>query len=214
MKKVLVILFVLALCSSVYAEEEVINLPEPVKTGGLPLMEAISNRQSSSNFQDTELPDKDLATLLWAAGGINRPDGKLVYPTAVNAQDIIIFAFTKSGVYRFNPDSNSLTVIEHGDYRPYAAVQDFGAKSAVNLVYVQDTSRWPKGFKATPEQIREAGFSHAGFSMQNVYLYAASQNWGAHCVMSMNYEKLPEILSLTETQSLILGICVGPLTQE
>ena len=214
MKKLLALLLVLALSIPAFAEEEVIKLPAPVKTGGIPLMEAINLRKSLSSFQDTELTDKDLATLLWAAGGINRDDGKLVYPSAMDTRDLIIYAFTKAGVCRYNPESHSLTVIEKGDYRPYAAVQPFGAKAAVNLVYVQDSSRWPKNFRGTPEQIKQAGFSHAGFSMQNVYLYAASQSWGAHCVMSMNYEKLPEILGLTKSQSLILAICVGPLTQE
>ena len=213
MKKLLALLLVLALSVPAFAEEEVIKLPEPVKAGGLPLMEAINLRQSSSNFQDTELTDKDLATLLWTAGGINREDGKLVYPSAMNTRDLIIFAFTKAGVYRYTPESSTLTVIEKGDYRNYAAIQPFGAKAAVNLVYVQELSRCPD-IPATLEQKKQAGFSHAGFSMQNVYLYAASQGWGAHCVMSMNYEKLPEILNLTETQSLILAICVGPLTQE
>ena len=213
MKKLLVLVLVLALSVPVFAEDEVLNLPEPVKAGGLPLMEAINLRKSLSNFQDTELTDKDLATLLWAAGGINREDGKLVYPSAMDTRDLIIFVFTKAGVYRYNPESHTLTVIEKGDYRSYAAVQPFGAKAAVNLVYVQELSRWPD-IPATLEQKKQAGFSHAGFSMQNVYLYAASQGWGAHCVMSMNYEKLPEILNLTPTQSLVLGICVGPLTQE
>ena len=167
MKKFLVLLMLLTLAVPVSAEEEIINLPEPAKTGGIPLMQAISLRKSSSSFQDTELPAKDLAALLWAAGGINREDGKLVYPTAMDTKDIIIFAFTKSGVCRHNPENNSLTVIQTGDYRPYAAVQDFGAKAAVNLVYVQDSSRWPK-INVTPEQIKQAGFSHTGFSMQNV----------------------------------------------
>ena len=213
MKKVIALLMLLVLALPVCAEEEIIQLPEPAKTGGIPLMQAISLRKSSSSFQDTELPAKDLATLLWAAGGINREDGKLVYPTAMDTKDIIIFVFTKSGVCCYNPESNSLTVIQKGDYRSYAAVQPFGAKAAVNLVYVQDTSRWPK-IDATPEQVKQAGFSHAGFSMQNVYLYAASQGWGARTVMSMNYEKLPEILGLTSTQSLILAQCVGPLMSE
>ncbi|MBQ7154654.1 MAG: SagB/ThcOx family dehydrogenase [Synergistaceae bacterium] len=214
MKKLLVLLMLVMFCGSALAEEEIISLPQPVKTGGLPLMEAISLRRSSSNFQDTELTDKDLATLLWSAGGVNREDGKRVFPSALNTQDIIIFAFTKSGVYRYNHDNNSLTVIEHGDYRNYGAVQPFGAKAAVVLVYVQDVAKWPEKVPASLEQKKQAGFSHTGFSMQNVYLYAASQGWGARTVMSMNYEKLPEILGLTETQHLVLAQCVGPLTQE
>lgn len=214
MKKFFALLLVLIMSIPAFSEEEIITLPEPAKTGGLPLMEAISLRRSSANYQDTELTDKDLATLLWAAAGINRDDGKRVFPSAMNTQDIIIFAFTKSGVYRYNHESNSLAVIEKGDYRNYAAVQPFGAKAAVNLVYVQDVSRWPEKVPATLEQKKQAGFAHAGFSMQNVYLYAASQGWGARTVMSMNYEKLPEILRLTENQYLMLTICFGPLAQE
>ena len=214
MKKFLVLLFVLIMSVPALCEEETINLPEPVKTGGLPLMETVSMRHSSENFQDTELPDKDLANLLWAAAGINRDNGKRVFPSAMNTQDIIVFAFTKSGVYRYNPESNSLTVFAKGDYRNYAAVQPFGAKAAVNLVYVQDVSRWPEKVPATLEQKKQAGFAHTGFSMQNVYLYAASQGWGARTVMSIDYEKLPEILKLTETQYLVLTICFGPTTQK
>ena len=210
MKKFLLCLMLLALCVPAFCEEEIITLPAPDKTGGLPVMEALALRKSSRNFRDTELAADELSALLWAAGGVNRPDGKLVYPTAMNARDLIIFAFTKSAVYRYNPEPHTLTVIERGDYRSCAAVQDFGAKAAVNLVYVQDSSRWPK-IDATPEQVRQAGFAHTGFSMQNVYLYAVSQGWGARAVMSMNYEKLPELLKLTKTQALILAQCVGPL---
>ena len=210
MKKFLLAVLVLCLSTCAFAEEETLPLPAPVKTGGLPILEAVALRKSSSNFQDTELTDKQLSTLLWVAGGVNRDNGKLVYPSAMNTRDLVIYAFTKSGVYRYNPESNSLTVIERGDYRPYAAVQPFGANAAVNLVYVQDVSRWPD-IPAPLEQKKQDGFSHAGFSMQNVYLYAASEGWGAHCVQSMNREKLPEILGLTDTQSLVLTICVGPL---
>lgn len=213
MKKFLLCVMVLALSVPAFCEEEIITLPAPVKTGGLPVMEAIAQRKSSRNYQDTELAIEDLSNLLWAAGGVNRPDGHLVYPTAMNTQDLIIFAFTKSGVCRYNPESHTLTVIERGDYRNYAAVQDFGARAAVNLVYVQDSSRWPK-IRTTPEQVRQAGFAHTGFSMQCVYLFAASQGWGARTVMSMNYEKLPGLLKLTQTQSLILAQCVGPLEKE
>ena len=53
MKKLLALLLVLALSVPTLAEEEVINLPAPVKTGGLPLMEAINLRKSLSSFHDT-----------------------------------------------------------------------------------------------------------------------------------------------------------------
>jgi hypothetical protein len=40
----------------------------------MPLMEALSLRQSPRSFDDREIADDMLASPLWAAFGINRPD--------------------------------------------------------------------------------------------------------------------------------------------
>ena len=46
-----------------------------------------------------------------------KDNGKLTYPTASNIQDIVIFAFTKSGAYRYNPEEHSITLVADGDHR-------------------------------------------------------------------------------------------------
>ena len=59
---------------------ETIQLPAPNTKGGMPLMQALSERKSAREFSSEELSRQVLANLLWAAYGVNRPDGKLTAP--------------------------------------------------------------------------------------------------------------------------------------
>jgi hypothetical protein len=43
-----------------------IELPQPVKTGGMPLMEALAERSTSREFSEKEIDMQTLANLLWA----------------------------------------------------------------------------------------------------------------------------------------------------
>lgn len=49
-------------------------LPAANTTGGLPLMQALAQRQSLREFDPAPLPLQMLSDLLWAAAGINRPE--------------------------------------------------------------------------------------------------------------------------------------------
>ena len=211
MKKALCLFLVLALlCVPAFAAED-IKLPAPEKSGGIGVLDAVAARQSVGDFEDTELTLEQLSTLLWVAGGINRDNGKLTYPTASNIQDMIIFAFTKSGTYRYNPSEHSLTLVAEGDNRALTGGQPFVAKAAVDLLYIQDASKWTGiGRKTPPEVILNCGFAHAGLSMQGVYLYAMSQGWGARTRMNFDREGLTKLLDLKENHNFTLMQCVGP----
>ena len=214
MKKVfaLVVMFALLGVSVAFAGDGDIKLPEPEKTGGIGVLDAVAARQSVGDFEDTELTLEQLSTLLWVAGGINRDNGKLTFATAMNAQDMIIFVFTKSGTYRYNPSGHSLTLIAEGDNRALTGGQPFVAKAAVDLLYIQDAEKLAKltGGRMTPELVLSCGFAHAGLSMQGVYLYAASQGWGARTRMNFDREGLTKLLGLTENHNFTLMQCVGP----
>lgn len=213
MKKFFALFVVLALFSvpSFAADSETIKLPEPEKTGGIGVLDAIAARQSVGDFEDTELTPQQLSTLLWVASGVNRENGKLTYATASNIQDIILFVFTREGTYRYNPAEHSLTLIEKGDNRVLTGSQPFVAKAAVDLLYVQDASKWTAtGRKIPAEAILNCGFAHAGLSMQNVYIYAASQGWGARTRMNFDRAGLAKLLGLTKDHNFTLMQCVGP----
>ena len=207
MKKLVVaLLLVMMLCPAVFAED--IALPEPEKSGGIGVVDAVAARQSVGDFVDTELTMQQLSNLLWIAGGINRENGKLTYATASNFQDMVIYAFTKSAVYRYNPQNHSVTAVADGDYRKLTGGQPFVAKAAVDLLYIQDTGKWPEGRPA--DVVLNCGFAHAGLSMQNVYLYAASLGWGARTRMNFDRDALRELLKLTDKHNFTLMQCVGP----
>ena len=73
------------------AELKPIQLPKPQMEGGKPLMQALKERQTSRAFSDQKLSEQVLANLLWAADGVNRPDGKRTAPSAVNWQEVDIY---------------------------------------------------------------------------------------------------------------------------
>ena len=65
------------------------SLPSPTKSAKMTLMEALQQRHSVREFSDKAVSDADLAELLWAACGINRPDTKkITAPSALHAPDI------------------------------------------------------------------------------------------------------------------------------
>jgi hypothetical protein len=79
---------------SAYAQE-VIKLPAPKTEGGMPLMQALKERHSSREFSSEKLPLTTLSNLLWAAWGINRPDGHHTAPSARNFQEMDVYAAKK-----------------------------------------------------------------------------------------------------------------------
>src|SRR5664279_4891204 len=78
---------------SVAGQQAAIQLPKPKMTGGMPLMQALAQRQTTRAFADKPLPLQTLSNLLWAAFGINRPrDVKTglgrTAPSAMNRQEV------------------------------------------------------------------------------------------------------------------------------
>ena len=81
---VLIPVFMFTCFSSLFAEgPKSVQLPSPQLEGGKPLMQVLKDRQSAREFSAEKLPMQVLSNLLWAAGGINRPDsGKRTAPSA------------------------------------------------------------------------------------------------------------------------------------
>jgi SagB-type dehydrogenase family enzyme len=183
-------------------------LPKPATSGGKPLMQALQERKSSRDFKPGRLSDQTLSNLLWAAAGINRPDGRRTAPTARNVQDIDIYVATADGVYLYDPKAHALHLVVSGDHRKATGTQAFVADAAVNLVYVSDAAKMGK----TPEQdkLLYAGV-HAGAVAQNVYLFCASEGLGAVVRASLNRDELAKLLKLRPEQRIVVAQSVGPI---
>lgn len=183
-----------------------IQLPPPQTTGGRPLMQVLSDRKSTREFGPGTLSPQTLSNLLWAAFGINRPDGRRTAPSAMNWQEVSIYVAAPEGVYVYDAKANALNPVVAGDYRAATGTQSFVKDAAVNLVYVSDLSKAAGAATSDAEMYTAAD---VGFIAQNVYLYCASEGLVTVVRASIDRPALAKILSLQPNQKIILAQSVG-----
>ena len=83
MKKLLAALLFIICCNTIHAQQSKdIQLKAPQKKAGAKVMQAFNERKSTRSFDSKELDLQTISNLLWAANGINRPDGKRTAPSA------------------------------------------------------------------------------------------------------------------------------------
>ena len=190
----------LVLCANtVFAEAKTetilqdIILPAPVKTGGMPLMDALSARKTERTFSKEALPLEMVSNILWAANGINRPDGKRTAPSAKNLQEIKIFVVLPEGLYAYLPNENALKAVTKDDYRPILG------KYPLTLLYVADLSLQSKHMASVD----------CGFIGQNVYLFSAANGLNAWFRADINQTVLSAKMRLGLSQEVLFAQTVG-----
>jgi nitroreductase len=197
MKK-LFILAIISLMASVTINAEV--LPQPNTTGGKPLMQVMNQRASSRDYkQGMTVSKQDLSNMLWAAWGITH-DGKHTVATAMNRQELILYVVTPTEVSRYNPEANTLTTVNTGDYRKFSTMQDFAAIAPINIVLVVDTSK--------QERPEFQGYT-AGAASQNIYLYCAQAGLKSVVRAGFDRENLPKALKLSANERILFVQTVG-----
>ncbi len=188
-------------------EAAAVRLPAPRTDGGMPLMRALAARHSEREFGAARLPPQVLSNLLWAAWGVNRPDGHRTAPSASNRQEIDIYVVLPDGAYVWDAKANVLNPVAPGDLRQATGSQPFVATAAANLVYVADMSK--AGRPATdPQQAINVG-ADAGVIVQNVYLFCASEGLVSVVRASVPREALARQLKLRDAQLVVLAQSVG-----
>ena len=188
-------------------ETSIIKLPQPQVEGGKPLMDCLKARQSQREFSPEKLSPQLLSNLLWAAYGINRPDsGKRTAPSAVNWQNIDLYLATADGLFLYEAKEHALVQVLKEDIRALTGTQDFVKVAPVNLVYVGDYARIPRG---TDEDKRFYSGAHAAFIAQNVYLFCASEGLATVVRASINREELAKAMKLRLEQKIMLAQTVG-----
>ncbi|MDR1397851.1 MAG: nitroreductase family protein [Desulfarculales bacterium] len=155
---------------------EILILPPPVKTGGMPLMEALAARRSNRNISPQPLSEQQISDLLWAVWGVNRPDGRHTVPVANNRQDLAVYVVLAGGVWVYEP-------VEHVLIRKVDQnlLSRFGDAPLV-LAYAG-----PQSSYASP--------LHVGSLYQNAGLYCASSGL-ANIVRSTGANSLDDVLTM------------------
>lgn len=183
-----------------------IQLSKPPVSGENPLLQLLGRRMSSREFSSEPLPMGVLSSLLWAAFGINRPDGKRTAPSARNQQEIDIYVATGTGLYLYDAKANLLNPILAEDIRGMTGRQPYVREAAVNFVYVADYSKM-----GTSTDEEKAFFSAAdtGFISGNVYLYCASQGLATVVRAYIDRPTLASVMKLRPEQKIILAQSIG-----
>ncbi len=170
---------------------DTISLPKPDLTRGDTIMQAFAKRRSTREFATKELSRQDLADLLWAANGINRPEsGKRTAPSAMNRQDVKLYVCTPQVSYLYDHKKHQLLPLSQGDARPEQA-------APICLILVTDTNQsWAA--------------IDAGIVSQNISIFCAGVNLATCPKASIkNKSQLAKSLKLQGQQTIMLYHPIG-----
>jgi nitroreductase len=181
-----------------------ITLPQPQTDGGRPLMQVLKDRKTTRDFAADKLSPQVLSNLLWAAFGVNRPDGRRTAPSAMNRQEIDIYVATADGLFIYDAKGNKLVPALAQDVRAATGTQSFAATAPLDLVYVADLAK--AGSEPDADLYTAAD---TGFIAQNVYLYCASEGLATVVRGSVDRAALAKAMKLRSDQKIILAQTVG-----
>lgn len=205
-KRTSLILLLLTGVAALAQTADSIVLPPPDTSGGKPLMRVLKERKTERDFRAQKLSPQVLSNLLWAAFGINRPDGRRTAPSAFNRQEIAIYAALPDGVYLYDAKALRLDKIISGDLRAATGTEAFVAEAYLNLVYVADYAKMPDTSDA--EKVLYSA-ADTGFIGQNVYLYCASEGLATVIRGGIDRDALGKTLKLGPAQKITLAQSVG-----
>lgn len=192
-----------------------IPLPASRRVGTLSLEAALAARRSVRTLARDTIALADVGQLLWAANGVNRPDGHRTIPSAggTNALEVRLLAARvrglAPGIYRYRPAGHSLDLVRPGDpltelltaaRQPW--IGDAAAVIALSAVYQRTAQRY--GARAERYVPIEAGSA-----AQSVYLQCAALGLGTTYVGSFNDSALARILSLPADETPLGLLPVG-----
>lgn len=172
------------------------------------LKEILNERKSIRKFaEDKPVTDNVMLDILWAANGINREDGRRTAPSAVNAQDIVMYVCKSEGTYLYHPQTEELDQISGTDIRPIiASFNKFALTNPVILL----CSDYTKFARFSPEAAAKYGAMDAGYVSQNIYIYCAANNMATvACAPSMDNAAVQKALMLPETMVPLIYHPVG-----
>jgi nitroreductase len=183
-----------------------LDLPSPRGAGGQPLIETLKLRRSTREYSDRPLPAQALSDLLWAAFGVNRPNGDRTAPYWRHVMVMDIYVAMADGVWLYEPKAHTLLPYLKDDIRAETGLQDFVAAAPLNLVYVAHGDRMTD---VSVEERRLYASVDAAFIGENVYLFCASEGLGTVFRGAVDYSKLARVLRLPDQEFVTFAQTVG-----
>lgn len=193
MLKTIGVLMVSFMATSALAAD--IKLPAPDKTNTTTLIQALEQRHSDREFSDKAVDNQTLSSILWAAYGVNRTDGKRTIPTALDKKDLNVYVFNSDGIWLYDANENTLKKQSSENKLDLFRLQDYMNAVSTVLVYTGSTEDY--------------AVMHAGAAYQNVELYAAATNMASIVRGYFEHEKVAQALNLPAGQRVIISQAIG-----
>ena len=204
---------------SMAASAQNITLPKPdMQEKSTTVMEALATRHSTREFAASPLSYQELSNLCWAACGMSRDDNHRTAPTAMNRQEIRLFAFTKEGVYEYDAKANTLVKKADGDHRELLASagsnpangksgfkQEFVMDAPVSLLMVIDFDI----FGRTDIKAHQMGAVDAGIVCENINLYCQAVGLVTVPRATHDTDGIRRLLGFSDNQLPIMNNPVG-----
>lgn len=205
MKRLFLLFYFANFLNLINAQElKSITLLNPDKNRGFAFMKALDVKASAHEWSNQKLTLQDLSDLLWAANGVNRPtEGKRTASSAMNAQDIDIYAFMEEGIYLYDAQKHLLNPLVSGDFRSLPGLTE----APVTLVLITDISKFSAGTDSL-----KIGWANidAGIVSQNISLFCAATGLKTRPRASFpGANKIRELLKLKISQNILLNHPVG-----
>jgi len=199
------------LAKTAYADT--IFLLPPSLNKSISIEEALSNRKSVKSYLGRKLRKQDLAQILWAASGVNRPnEGKRTHPSPMAKYNVKVYVCVDESVFMYLPIPHRLqyvgsSKIEGIDVRTILPSKDYSKEAPVQLVFVGDISALPAKFN--PSLRWNWVYCEVGTMIQNLYLQCTALGLGTCVNAGFDSNIAKQYLKLSSSQKVLFVAPVG-----
>jgi len=189
---------------------EIINLPQPIREGKIPLEKAIAIRRSRRKFLPQPLSLEQISQLVWAAQGQDPDSRYRIVPSAGATYPLELFIVNAEGLFHYLHTGHALEKISGQDLRTELAAaalgQGFIEDASVTLIFTAEFAR-------TTNRYGKRGvryvYMEAGHAAQNVHLQAESLGLGSVAVGAFDDSSVSEVLTLPQNLEPVYMVTVG-----
>lgn len=184
-----------------------IVLERPKSNINVDLITAYKLRKSTKSFLTKEINLEDLSTILWAANGVNRPNGKRTAPSSYGRHYTNIYVLSNKGIHIYDAPKHELRFITDEDVKGQIAKQKYVGEASHIIVFTADPSRFHPLVKEKSKI--STGYATTGFIGQNIYLITNALNLGASYVINIKKEVIRAKLRLKADEIVLSVMPIG-----
>ena len=178
MKRYFFSLAILLLLNFCYNSDigDIIELPEPQREGGAPLYEAVNNRKSQRDFNNSiKVSAEIISQALWVCYGVREGKFRTV-PSAKAWYSLLTYVFLEEGVFKYNPTGHNLIKLFNGDHRALTGTQTSVVTNArINFVFIANFRKKSAMDGDDAHKFRSI-YLDSGHVTMALSLYAAANN--------------------------------------